>query len=93
MFSRNPWLWKTWSNINLVVFSSIIDLLQKVKLTIFKMNPPPLEWNQISLIMENLWWNPWRSKTIVQDEPIMIEEVHEGNDEDFLHEHKHHMIP
>jgi hypothetical protein len=23
----------------------------------------------------------------------MVEEVHEGNDEDFLHKHKHHMNP
>jgi hypothetical protein len=24
---------------------------------------------------------------------VMVEEIHEGDDEDFLHEHKHHMSP
>jgi hypothetical protein len=24
---------------------------------------------------------------------VVVKEVHEGDDEDFLHEHKHHMSP
>jgi hypothetical protein len=25
--------------------------------------------------------------------PVMVEEIHESDDKDFLHEHKHHMNP
>jgi hypothetical protein len=31
-------------------------------------------------------------KTMVKQGPIMAKEVHEGNGEDYLHKHKHHMI-
>jgi hypothetical protein len=30
---------------------------------------------------------------MVKQGPIMVEEVYEGDDEDSLHKHKHHMIP
>ncbi len=34
-----------------------------------------------------------KSKTMVKQGLVMAEEVHEGNDEFFLHKHKHHMSP
>jgi hypothetical protein len=30
---------------------------------------------------------------MVKQGPIMTKEVHEGDDENYLHKHKHHMTP
>jgi hypothetical protein len=30
---------------------------------------------------------------MVKQRLVVVEEVHEGDDEDFLHKHKHHMSP
>ncbi len=52
-------------------------------------NPPPLGWNQMNWNVANLWWSPWRSKTMVQKEWVMVEGIHVGDDNDFLFKCKH----
>jgi hypothetical protein len=90
--------WHLWEDQNMETCNQEITWLSFHQLSICYMElneptlssgPPPPRWNQMNWKVVNMWWSPWRLRTMVQKEWAMVEG---GDDEDFLLKCKHHKI-